>query len=152
MYGVYNSDTLTELIDTVQKMYNTTMWKERTFVGRLNQWLELYLHQEGMHHYVKTYEQFLEELKMHSKVKRILSKGYLPVYLLPPLKLERILSEVRIALSKTSKDYDLVLIRLYLYYDMKLATFGIDKQEKSNCAIPSICTTIYPVKIGYVSN
>ena len=41
MYGVYNSDTLTELIDTVHRMHNTTMWKERTFVGRLNQWLEL---------------------------------------------------------------------------------------------------------------
>ena len=44
MYDVYNSDTLTDLIDTVHIMYNTTMWRERTFVGRLNQWLELYLH------------------------------------------------------------------------------------------------------------
>ena len=51
MYGVYNSDTLTELIDMVHRMHNTTMWKERTFVGKLNQWLELYMHQEGMHHY-----------------------------------------------------------------------------------------------------
>ena len=31
MYGVYNSDTLTELIDTVHKMQNTTTWKEKTF-------------------------------------------------------------------------------------------------------------------------
>ena len=37
MYGVYNSDTLTELIDTVHRMHNTTMWRERTFAGRLNQ-------------------------------------------------------------------------------------------------------------------
>ena len=36
MYGVYNSDTLTELIDTVHRMHNTTMWRERTFAGRLN--------------------------------------------------------------------------------------------------------------------
>ena len=50
MYGVYNSDTPTELINTVPRMQNTTMWKERTFAGRLNQWFELYLHQEGMHH------------------------------------------------------------------------------------------------------
>ena len=27
------------------------MWKERTFAGRLNQWFELYLHQEDVHHY-----------------------------------------------------------------------------------------------------
>ena len=30
------------------------------------------------------------------------------------------------ALAKTNKDYDLVLTCLYLYYDMKLVTFGID--------------------------
>ena len=78
IYGVYNLDTLTELIDTVHRMYNTTMWKERTFAGRLNQWLELYLHQEGKHHFainsvlfltmirekhVKMYERFLEEIE-----------------------------------------------------------------------------------------
>ena len=123
MYGVYNSDTLAELVDTVHRMHNTTTWRERTFTGRSNQCLELYLHQEGVHHYainsilfltmirekyVKMYERFLEELKMYSKVIRILSKGYLPISLLPPSKLERILSEVRLALSKTNKGYDLV--------------------------------------------
>ena len=51
MYGVYNSDTLTELIYPVHRMHNTTTWRERTFAGRLSQWLELYLHQEGIHHY-----------------------------------------------------------------------------------------------------
>ena len=60
---------------------------------------------------------------------RILSKGYLPISLLPPSKLERILNEVKVALSKTNKDYDLVLTRLYLYYDMKLVTFGIDENR-----------------------
>ena len=78
VYGVYNSDTLTEVIDTVYRMHNTTTWRERTFAGRLNQWLELYLHQEGVGHhainpilfltsirekYVKMYERFLEKLK-----------------------------------------------------------------------------------------
>ena len=66
---------------------------------------------------------------MYSKAIRILSKGYLPISLLPPSKLERILSEVRIALSKMNKDYDLVFTRLYLYYDMKLVTFGIDENR-----------------------
>ena len=75
--------------------------------------------------YVKMYERFIEELKTYSKAIRILSKGYLPIYLLPPSKLERILSEVRKAITKSNKDYDLVLTRLYLYYDMKLVTFGI---------------------------
>ena len=48
---------------------------------------------------------------------------------MPPSKLEKILNEVRIAIAKSNKDYDLVLTRLYLYYDMKLVTFGIDNQR-----------------------
>ena len=144
MYGVYISDTLTELIDTVHKMQNTTTWKERTFAGKLNQMYQLYLNEEGMYHfainsvlflttirekYVKMYERFMEKLKTYSKALQILSKGYLPIYLLLPSKLERILNEVRIVITQSNKDYDLVLTRLHLYYDMKLVTFGIDNQR-----------------------
>ena len=39
------------------------------------------------------------------------------------------MNEVRIAIAKSNKDCDLVLTRLYLYYDMKLVTFGIDNQR-----------------------
>ena len=39
------------------------------------------------------------------------------------------MNEVRFAITKSNKDYDLVLTRLYLYYDMKLVTFGIDNQR-----------------------
>ena len=98
---------------------------------------------------MKMYERFLEQLKMYSKVIRILSKGYLPISLLQPSKLEGILNEVRMALSKTNKYYDLVLTHLYLYYDMKLVMFGID--EKRNL-IPNICTAIYTEKASNVSN
>ena len=55
---------------------------------------------------VKMYERLLEQLKMYTKVIRILSKGYLPISLLPPSKLEKILNVVRTALLKTNKDYD----------------------------------------------
>ena len=75
------------------------------------------------------YERFIKELKLYSTGIRFLSKGYLPISLLPPSKLENILSEVRIAIAKSNKDYDLVLTKLYLYYDMKLVTFGIDNQR-----------------------
>ena len=89
------------------------------------------------------YERVIEELKTYSNAIWILSKGYLPIYLLPPSKLERILNEVRKAITKSNKDYDLVLTRLYLYYDMKLVTFGIDNQRKFNWVIPSICAALY---------
>ena len=75
------------------------------------------------------YERFIEGLKLYSRAIRVLSKGYLPISLLPPSKLEKILNEVRIAIAKSNKDYDLVLTRLYLCYDMKLVTFGIDNQR-----------------------
>ena len=144
MYGVYNADTLKDLIDTVHRMQNFTTWNKRTFAGRLHDWMELYLRDEGVRNYainsilflttirekyVRMYERFLEELKLYSRAIRILSKGYLPISLLPPSKLEKILSEVRIAIVKSNKDYDLELTRLYLYYDIKLVTFGIDNQR-----------------------
>ena len=75
------------------------------------------------------YERFIEELKLYSRAIRVLSKGYLPISLLPLSKLENMLSEVRIAIVKSNKDYDLVLTRLYLYYDIKLVTFRIDSQR-----------------------
>ena len=58
--------------------------------------------------YVKMYERFIEELKLYSRAIRVSSKGYLPISLLPPSKLEKILNEVRIAIAKSNKDYDLV--------------------------------------------
>ena len=43
---------------------------------------------------------------------------------------------MRIAIAKTNKDYDLVSTRLYLYYNMKLVTFGIDNQRNSIVQFP----------------
>ena len=55
--------------------------------------------------YVKMYERFIAELKSYSKAIRVLSKGYLPIALIPPSKLQLILSQVKAALAKTNKDY-----------------------------------------------
>ena len=98
------------------------------------------------------YERFIEELKLYSRAIRVLSKGYLPTSLLLPSKLEKILSEVRIAITKSNKDYDLVLTRLYLYYDMKLVTFGNRQPKESDSPILSFHSAIYPEKIIYVSD
>ena len=79
--------------------------------------------------YVRMYERFIVELKSYLKAIRTLSKGYLSISLIPPSKSEAILEQVKLALTKTNKDYDLVFTRLYLYYDMKLVTFGIDNEK-----------------------
>ena len=75
------------------------------------------------------YERFINELKEYSQVIRIMLKGYLPISLLPPSKLNTILEKVRVAMQINNRDYDLVIKRLYLYYDMKLVTFSIDNQR-----------------------
>ena len=145
MYGKYNSDTLMELVNMVHQMQNVTTRKEKVFVSEMNEWLKCKL--EDIHsefdysidavlfltmvkeNYVRMYEKFIKELKSYSKTIRILSKGYLPITLITPSKLEAILQQVQLAITKSNQDHEIVLNRLYLYYDMKLVTFGIDYQK-----------------------
>ena len=52
MYGKYNSDTLTNLIDMVHRMHNLTSLKEKLFVGKVNEWLKQQLtHYNDEHSY-----------------------------------------------------------------------------------------------------
>ena len=60
------------------------------------------------------------QLCIYATAVRNLAKGYLPISLITPLKLKEILSEVKITVWKTNPDYNLVIKRLHLYYDMKL--------------------------------
>ena len=60
---------------------------------------------------------------------RVLAKGYLPNTLITPVRLKEILKEVRNTLRTTNPDYELVIDRLHLYYDMQLVTSGIDKDR-----------------------
>ena len=126
MYGTYNSETLMDLIETTLR--------EKIFVGTMPRWLkEQLMNSNNEYNYatdfvlflttikekhVRVYEKFIEELKSYSKAIRILSKGYLPITLMPPSKLEAILEQVKIVFGRTNKDYELVLTALYLYYDM----------------------------------
>ena len=145
MYGKYNSDTLMELVNTVHQMQNVTTWKEKVFVSKMNEWLKCKLEDIGnefdysidavlflttvKEKYVRMYKKFINELKSYSKATRILSKGYLPITLITPSKLQAILQQVQLAIAKTNQDYEIVLNRLYLYYNMKLVKFGIDYQK-----------------------
>ena len=79
--------------------------------------------------HVRMYEKFISQLKIYASVIRILSKGYLPISLLPPMILQEILKEVRKTIQISNPDYDIVIKRLHLYYDMKLSTFGINEER-----------------------
>ena len=79
--------------------------------------------------YIALYKELITHLHIYTTSIRILARGYLPISLITPSKLKEILSKVKIAIKKTNPDYDLVIDRLHLYYDMKLVTFGIDKER-----------------------
>ena len=146
MYAIYNAETLEKLSDTVHQIHNTTSSHERLFAGQKSSltFKSLYANALDLQHYsinsllylrtvqvkyITLYKEPITQLYIYAKLIRILAKGYLPISLITPLKLKEILSEVKVALRKTNPDYDLVIDRLHLYYDMMLVTFGIDKER-----------------------
>ena len=144
MYGVYNVDTLEKLIQIVHKMSTKSVWFERLYAGHVNKWFEMYLSSQGTNYYtihsllyLRTIQKIILkctkylkfQLKENLRAIRILSKGYLPISFLLPSKLAKILHEVKQVLSKTNKNYGLVIKGMYKYYDMKLVTFGIDQDR-----------------------
>ena len=52
--------------------------------------------------YVKLYEEFILQLWLYAKAIQILAKGYLPISLITPSKLQEILNAVQIAICKTN--------------------------------------------------
>ena len=75
------------------------------------------------------YKEFITQLHIQAKAIRISAQGYLPISLITPIKLKEILEAVNTTVQKTNPEYDLIIKRWYLYYDMKLVTFGIDKDR-----------------------
>ena len=100
--------------------------------------------------YIELYNEFISQLHNCAKVIRILAKGYLPISLVTPLKLQEILASVKETLTKTNPNYDIVIKRLHLYYDMKLVTFGIDKKRNLIIHFP-IFIKPYTQQLNFVS-
>ena len=73
------------------------------------------------------YRELIIQLCTYVSAFKILVKGYLPNILIKPAKLQEILTEVKKSLQSTNPDYDFILDRPHLCYDMQLVTFGIDK-------------------------
>ena len=73
------------------------------------------------------YRELVTQLHTYVSAIRVLAKGYFPNTLIKPAKLQEILMEVKETLQITNPDYDLVLDRLHLYYEMLLLTFSADK-------------------------
>ena len=79
--------------------------------------------------YIALYRELITQLHVYTSAIRILAKGYLPISLITPSKLREILNEVKTAIQTTNPDYDFVIERLHLHYNMQLVTFSIDKNK-----------------------
>ena len=79
MYGIYNSDTREQLIQTVYTLHNTTTMNKKIYAGKVHTWFQWYLSKDGVNYYVinsvlfltmirekyvRMYEEFIEQLKM----------------------------------------------------------------------------------------
>ena len=144
MYGIYNTETLEKLINTVHEIHNVTSSHEKLFAGEHNATLFrlLYMNALGIQQYafnsplflrviqdkyISLYRELITQLRSYVSAIRVLAKGYLSTILLTPNKLQGILAEGKKSLQHTNPDYILVFERLHLHYNMKLVTFGIDK-------------------------
>ena len=147
IHRIYNAETLEKLIKMIQVIHSRQSLIEGLFAGQSVAAYEAYSKMYGTHSiqhyminsmlylhtikdkYIEIYNKFISQLQIYAKAVRILAKGYLPISLVTPLKLQEILHSVKKTLIKTNPDYNNVIKRLYLYYDMKLITFGIDKKR-----------------------
>ena len=145
MYRVYNVETLSKLVKTAQVMHSHQKLVEQFFTGQQVEAYRSYSKMQDTHRiqhyvtnsllylqtikgkYIAVYNEFITQLFIYAKAVRILAKVYLPISLIMPYKLQEILNSVKETLTKNNPDYDIVMKRLHLYYDMKLFTFGIDR-------------------------
>ena len=110
IYGDYNTETLEKLINTIHQMHNITTPNERLFAGKLGTSFTWYINKNRVLHYaintllylrtvseeyVQMYEEFIMLLCMYTEVMKILSKGYLLIFLISPSKLQDILKAVK---------------------------------------------------------
>ena len=147
MYRIYNAKTMENLVKTVHALHSRQTLYEGLYAGQTSVVHKAYLQMHStcrIQHYVvnsmiylqtikdkyiEIYNEFILQLLIYTKAVRILAKGYLPILLVTPLKLQEILDLVKEALIKTNPEYGIVIKRLHLYYDMKLVTFGIDRKK-----------------------
>ena len=95
IYGIYNAETLQQLIKTVQGIHNTMSSHERLFAGEHSPstFSTLYAHSLGLQHYstnsllylriiqdkhIALYRELVTQLCTYVSAVRVLVKGYLP--------------------------------------------------------------------------
>ena len=154
LYGKYNVEKLQDTVMTVNSLWNRTLSIERLLTGQHLQVLQvahvapdvisrmtfihklnLYVH-SMLERQIRLYEWLLCHLQDLLDSIGILSTGHLPPLLLPPTVLQNITANAIEMVCKTHPDYDLAIEHITEYYDMKLATFGLDLDDSMVVAFP----------------
>ena len=154
LYGKYNVEKLQDIVMTVNSLWNRALSIERlltgqdmhtlqvahmapdvirrmTFIHKLN----LYVH-GVLERQIRLYEWLLHHLQDLLDSIGILSTGHLPPLLFPPTVLQNITANAIEMVCKTHPDYALAIEHITEYYDMKLATFGLDSDGSMVVAFP----------------
>ena len=139
---------LEKLINTVHHIHNTSSHETICRIAKLR---SLYANALGLQHYsinsllylrtvqdkyIALHRELITQLHIYATSIRILAKGYLPISLIAPSKLREILNYVKSAIRKTNPDYDLMIDKLHLYYNMQLVTFGINRDKNFKIQFP----------------
>ena len=79
-----------------------------------------------------------------------MAKGYLPILLVTPLKLQKILALVKERLTKTNPDYDILIkIAFVLWYE--IGSFRHRQEKKFDYSISNVCPAIHTATINFIS-
>ena len=166
MHGVYNSNTLEDLIDTVHKLHNRTTWNEKLFSGQINNWYKYYSSSKGIQHsainsllflatvrekYVKMYKRFLNQLRQYSQAIRVFSKGYLPITLLSPSNLNVNSTKGKGNCTETIQKLWPVNKKTVFVLWYEISYIWNRWYEKFNSSVPSVCTSLQPTTSHIVS-
>ena len=154
IYGKYNVEKLQDIVMTINSLWNRTLSIERlltgqdlhtlqvahmapdvisrmTFIHKLN----LYVH-SMLERQIRLYEWLLCHLQDLLDSIGILSTRHLPPELFPPTVLQNVTANAIEMVCKTHPDYALAIRHITEYYDMKLATFGLDSDGSMVVAFP----------------
>ena len=154
IYGKYNVEKLQDIVMAVNSLWNRTLSIERLLTGQDLQMLQvahmapdvigrmtsihklnLYVH-SMLERQIRLYEWLLHHLQDLLDSIGILSIRHLPPELFPPTVLQNVTANAIEMVCKTHPDYTLAIRHITEYYDMKLATFGLDSDGSMVVAFP----------------
>ena len=154
LHGKYNVAQLKDIVSTVNGLRNRTLQIEKLLTGQDFHTLEvahmtpditgrmtfmhklnLYVH-SALARQIRLYEWLLQHLEELLDSIGILSTGHLPPLLFPPTVLRNITTNAINLVHRLHADYVLAIDHVTAYYDMKLATFGIDHEDNMIIAFP----------------